>query len=293
MAYSRSISSKSSITLFLLLSLALHLVVIAAVRDLGTREEVIDLSEPGKVILRLLQPEKASPLPPAEVERSAPIETAVLEEPVERAPIVPAPVTQPEEPIPAAAPVRPEEAPVEVQHEPAAAVPTPVMAETEPIEIPAQDELSSVEQPLETVEIAKIESNPPPPTPILGTFTTFGSGGAGLSTSAGDPPSPQSPSQSTLQSGEVMVPFDSLLDGASVPKPLYPDLARRWGHEGVAVIRIYVNGDGSVEDAVLLSSSGYPELDDAALWTVERRWKFKSTGRVVTTVKEFEFKLER
>ena len=279
MAYSRSISSKSSITLFLLLSLALHLVVIAAVRDLGTREEVIDLSEPGKVILRLLQPEKAPPPAP--------------EEPVERAPIVPAPVTQPEEPIPAAAPVRPEEAPVEVQHEPAAAVPTPVMAETEPIEIPAQDELSSVEQPLETVEIAKIESNPPPPTPILGTFTTFGSGGAGLSTSAGDPPSPQSPSQSTLQSGEVMVPFDSLLDGASVPKPLYPDLARRWGHEGVAVIRIYVNGDGSVEDAVLLSSSGYPELDDAALWTVERRWKFKSTGRVVTTVKEFEFKLER
>lgn len=92
---------------------------------------------------------------------------------------------------------------------------------------------------------------------------------------------------------ESIVPFDSLTEGATIPKPAYPQLARRWGHEGVAVVRIVVNSDGSIKDAELLRSSGHQELDEAALFVIRKRWRFKAPGREITTVKEFEFRLRR
>jgi len=287
MAYSRSISLKSSFPFFLLFSLAVHLVVIAAVRDLGIKEELIEIAEPGKVILKLLQAEKPPPPPPVEIEESKPDEATPAAEP-------------------AAVPVSAEKPPVEAQKDPPVTAPTPVPDEPKPSEIPVQEEAAAGEQPMETVEIARISIDPPAspekpsedasapeeqgPAPILGSFTAFGSGAGG---STGPNTDDRPVSQPVGREIEAVVPFDSLSDGAVIPKPVYPDLARRWGHEGVAVVRIYVNSDGTVAEAVLLSTSGHQVLDDAALWTVERRWKFKPAGRQVTTVKEFEFKLER
>ena len=50
--------------------------------------------------------------------------------------------------------------------------------------------------------------------------------------------------------------------------PVYPRSARRKGHEGVVTVAISVAEDGVVAHAEVVSSSGYKELDDAALSAV-------------------------
>ena len=50
--------------------------------------------------------------------------------------------------------------------------------------------------------------------------------------------------------------------------PVYPRLARRKGHEGVVTVAISVAEDGVVANAEVVSSSGYKELDEAALSAV-------------------------
>lgn len=56
-------------------------------------------------------------------------------------------------------------------------------------------------------------------------------------------------------------------------KPRYPDLARRAGIEGQAVVKALVDIDGSVMDAQILKSSGNQMLDEAAL-AAARQWRF-------------------
>lgn len=56
-------------------------------------------------------------------------------------------------------------------------------------------------------------------------------------------------------------------------KPRYPDLARRAGIEGQAVIKALVDIDGSVMEVQILKSSGNQMLDEAAL-AAARQWKF-------------------
>ena len=50
--------------------------------------------------------------------------------------------------------------------------------------------------------------------------------------------------------------------------PVYPRTARRKGHEGVVTVAISVAEDGVVAHAEVVSSSGYEELDAAALSAV-------------------------
>ena len=50
--------------------------------------------------------------------------------------------------------------------------------------------------------------------------------------------------------------------------PVYPRSARRKGHEGVVTVAISVAEDGVVAHAEVVSSSGYKELDEAALSAV-------------------------
>jgi protein TonB len=56
-------------------------------------------------------------------------------------------------------------------------------------------------------------------------------------------------------------------------KPRYPDLARRAGIEGQAVVKALVDIDGSVMDVQILKSSGNQMLDESAL-VAARKWKF-------------------
>ena len=66
--------------------------------------------------------------------------------------------------------------------------------------------------------------------------------------------------------------------------PPYPPLSLRMGHEGTVRLRIVLDEGGNVVAAQILSSSGYAELDGAAISWVERQWRYKPAvddGRAV------------
>jgi len=50
-----------------------------------------------------------------------------------------------------------------------------------------------------------------------------------------------------------------------IPKPKYPELARRAGIEGTTVVKMLVDIDGSIREVKILKSSGNQMLDQAAL----------------------------
>ena len=51
----------------------------------------------------------------------------------------------------------------------------------------------------------------------------------------------------------------------STPQPVYPESLRSQGITGVVVVRFVVTAGGSVPDATAEQSSGYPEMDQAAI----------------------------
>ncbi len=57
--------------------------------------------------------------------------------------------------------------------------------------------------------------------------------------------------------------------------PPYPDLARVASHQGTVLLQIVVSADGSVASASVMQSSGFPELDQAAVAWVTAHWKYK------------------
>ncbi|MBI4586769.1 MAG: TonB family protein [Planctomycetes bacterium] len=59
------------------------------------------------------------------------------------------------------------------------------------------------------------------------------------------------------------------LDQTSIA-PVYPRSCQFAGHEGLALVRVELDGEGKVLSARLLSSAGCPELDRAALEAAER-----------------------
>jgi len=67
-------------------------------------------------------------------------------------------------------------------------------------------------------------------------------------------------------------PVQGRIDAPPRPKtsirPQYPDGARRRGEQGAVVLEIGVGADGSVGSVEVVTSSGYPELDGAAVRAV-------------------------
>lgn len=57
------------------------------------------------------------------------------------------------------------------------------------------------------------------------------------------------------------------------PKPKYPLIARKRGHEGEVLLKVWVLEDGSVGELKLEKPSGYSVLDESALNSV-RNWIF-------------------
>lgn len=66
--------------------------------------------------------------------------------------------------------------------------------------------------------------------------------------------------------------------GAS-PLPVYPIAARRRGEQGTVTLRVLVGADGAVIRAEIEQSSGFLDLDRAALKAVRRRWRFVAARR--------------
>ncbi len=54
------------------------------------------------------------------------------------------------------------------------------------------------------------------------------------------------------------------------PKPAYPALSKRLGEEGKVMIRVLIGVEGRAREVVLVESSGYVRLDEAALAAVRR-----------------------
>lgn len=57
--------------------------------------------------------------------------------------------------------------------------------------------------------------------------------------------------------------------------PPYPPVARRLGQDGTVILSITVGADGSVTAAQVATSSGVPELDQAAVDWVKGHWRYK------------------
>jgi len=66
---------------------------------------------------------------------------------------------------------------------------------------------------------------------------------------------------------------------ASNAEPPYPAdaLARHIG--GLVLLRVRIGADGRVEEAAVNRSSGTPSLDESALSTVRRQWRFEPATR--------------
>lgn len=79
------------------------------------------------------------------------------------------------------------------------------------------------------------------------------------------------------------------------PVPLYPQLARQRGVQGMVLVNVVVKTDGTPADVIVTRSSGYEILDVAALDAV-KQWRFipaKRSGKVVeaNVVVPVEFKI--
>ncbi len=97
--------------------------------------------------------------------------------------------------------------------------------------------------------------------------------------SAAQPQRPTHPSTATA----VMTPPSLGASYLHNPKPVYPALARRLGEQGTVVLQVRVSADGHVDSVSVRRTSGYRQLDRAALSAV-RQWTFtpaSSAGRPV------------
>lgn len=101
-----------------------------------------------------------------------------------------------------------------------------------------------------------------------------GTGQAGAGTGASGPPGHSGPPGPTR--GPRVIASE---------KPEYPDTARQNGWEGTVRLRVLVSEEGTVQDVQVAASSGYRQLDQAAIYCIMYRWRFSPAleeGRPVT-----------
>ncbi len=138
--------------------------------------------------------------------------------------------------------------------------PPPVdLKERPPIQVVAPE--VSITIPVETAPITVVKP-PPPPAPVVVR-----------------PPPPGTP---------VQVTFRPDISN------YYPEAARREGQEGRAIVKICVNQLGKIDSADVATSSGFPELDEAAI-KVAKAYRFKpatSEGKPVSSCPTLPVKFE-
>ncbi|WP_177172120.1 energy transducer TonB [Rheinheimera pacifica] len=65
--------------------------------------------------------------------------------------------------------------------------------------------------------------------------------------------------------------------------PVYPQLSRKLREQGTVVLELTVLVNGTVADVIVLQSSGYPRLDQAALSAVQH-WRYQAARRGDTAI---------
>ncbi len=87
------------------------------------------------------------------------------------------------------------------------------------------------------------------------------------------------PSSNVAERTETFVAFDKSPEPvggfAAIQRAIkYPPKAREEGWAGRAVINVFVNKEGGVDDTKVLQSSGYPSLDEAAVQAIKKtKWR--------------------
>ena len=92
-------------------------------------------------------------------------------------------------------------------------------------------------------------------------------------------PSPPSAAPESAPAAAPVIPprFDAAY--LQNPAPTYPPMAKRQNQTGRVVLRVTVSAEGLPTNVIVLTSSGYELLDQAALDVVRNRWKFVPAKR--------------
>ncbi len=157
--------------------------------------------------------------------------------------------------------------------------------------------LAAARNPRIGAPMRQTESALPPMTPTLGEV-----GGplprrvtSPASEAGGRPATEGAPSSVASRSGEVAADYRSV--AFFNPPPVYPLSARRRGVEGQVLLRVRLSAEGRAISVAIQRSSGFADLDKAALIAVER-WRFRpaeADGRAVEGVVDvpISFQLQR
>jgi periplasmic protein TonB len=66
--------------------------------------------------------------------------------------------------------------------------------------------------------------------------------------------------------------------------PDYPPVSRRLGEQGTLRLKLSINAQGAVSEAMVVNSSGHPRLDEAAIDWVKAHWRYQPAMRGPTAV---------
>ncbi|ALG69278.2 energy transducer TonB [Beggiatoa leptomitoformis] len=167
-------------------------------------------------------------------------------------------------------------------------IPTPVIEKV--VEKPRTPEKKIIEKPRRVKKIEKPRKITPkpvevtPPTPPI--EKTIEIPVQVANSPAKEIPKTATPSVSTPTKTKTDTPTTSTPTSQPVfnaaylnnPAPVYPLLSKRRGEQGKVRLRVNVNAEGRAEKLEVAISSGYEQLDQAALVTV-KQWRFVPAKR--------------
>ena len=84
------------------------------------------------------------------------------------------------------------------------------------------------------------------------------------------PPGTQAP---PLPAAPVFAPPVAIMATHTIPE--YPPVSRRLGERGTARLALTVSHAGTVSEAEIVNSSGYPRLDAAAIAWIKAHWRYQ------------------
>lgn len=141
----------------------------------------------------------------------------------------------------------------------------------------------------------KVESPPPPPKPVhvvqrqtapppMPLAIADPTPAPDAPTGVAPPPVPQplppmttpaatTPTPAPAPPGPLIELPSSDADYLHNPRPVYPARSRRLGEQGKVIVRVLIGVDGLAQKAEIRQSSGFEQLDEAALNTV-KNWRY-------------------
>ncbi len=167
--------------------------------------------------------------------------------------------------------------------------PVPVMPPPPPARTEAPSFEPAAADAVAPTPAPSVSAPSPAPPQLSGLAPTAGPGSIALGMPGGGLPSMGTLPGSDLPSEALVEEREIPARPKSRPKPTYPRLAQRQGIEGFVTLRLRIDANGAVQDAVVVSAEPPGVFDDAALQTA-RRYRFtparRGTEAVDTTLQQ-------